>query len=184
MRPAPVPPVFAFLQDQGCLITRFVSGAHIPMADLEREPVLASVVGSIRAIHACAPIGATFPVFRIVEAYRRIASDRGVAIAAAYDEAHALADRIEAAFAHYPVPLALCHDDLLNANFLLDGDHVWIVDYEYAGMGDPFFDLGNLSVNNGMSHGCAGDAAAPLLRVGARRASRPPGPDADHVRLP
>jgi thiamine kinase-like enzyme len=27
---------------------------------------------------------------------------------------------------------------------------VWIVDYEYAGMGDPFFDLANLSVNNGL----------------------------------
>ena len=46
---------------------------------------------------------------------------------------------------------ATCHNDLLNANFLLDGDHVWIVDYEYAGMGDPFFDLGNLAVNNGLT---------------------------------
>jgi thiamine kinase-like enzyme len=45
------------------------------------------------------------------------------------------------------------HNDLLNANFLLDGDHTWIVDYEYAGMGDPFFDLGNLSVNNGLDDG-------------------------------
>ena len=48
------------------------------------------------------------------------------------------------------MPLIPCHDDLLNANFLLDGEHVWIVDYEYAGMGDHFFDLGNLSVNNGL----------------------------------
>jgi thiamine kinase-like enzyme len=63
---------------------------------------------------------------------------------------HAIAARIEAAFAAAPMPVKPCHDDLLNANFLLDGDHVWIVDYEYAGMGDPFFDLGNLSINNGL----------------------------------
>jgi len=144
------PPVFAYLADRGCLVTRFVAGAHIPVADLEREPILAAVVGSLRAIHACPAIGATFPVFRIVEKYRRLASDRGVAIPDAYEEAHARATEIEAALDAAPMPLALCHDDLLNANFLLDGDHVWIVDYEYAGMGDPFFDLGNLAVNNGM----------------------------------
>ena len=47
-----------------------------------------------------------------------------------------------------PVP---CHNDLLTANFLDDGERVRIVDWEYAGMGDRFFDLGNLSVNNGFA---------------------------------
>ena len=42
-----------------------------------------------------------------------------------------------------------CHNDLLTANFIHDGERVRIVDWEYAGMGDRYFDLGNLSVNNG-----------------------------------
>ena len=46
---------------------------------------------------------------------------------------------------HAPVP---CHNDLLAANFLHDGERIVIVDWEYAGMGDPFFDLGNFAVNN------------------------------------
>jgi len=41
-----------------------------------------------------------------------------------------------------------CHNDLLNANFIDDGNRIRIVDWEYAGMGDPFFDLGNFSVNH------------------------------------
>ena len=41
-----------------------------------------------------------------------------------------------------------CHNDLLSANFLSDGKHLRIVDWEYAGMGDRFFDLGNFTVNN------------------------------------
>jgi thiamine kinase-like enzyme len=45
--------------------------------------------------------------------------------------------------------LVPCHDDLLNANVLGDGERVWLVDWEYAGMGDRYFDLGNLSINNG-----------------------------------
>lgn len=155
------PDVIAFLPDPGALITRFVPGSHIPEADLRRDDVLAKVVASLRAFHGCPPIRSTFPVFRIVERYRDIASSRGVRIPNAYEEAHRLATTIEGAFARSPVPPRTCHDDLLNANLLLDGDHVWLVDYEYAGVGDPYFDLANLSVNNGLD-----DAACQsLLRL-------------------
>ena len=154
------PEVVAFLPEEGSVfVTRFVPGTHIPEEDLRREDVLGAVIRSVRAFHACAPIPSSFPVFRIVEDYARIAADRGVSVPPAYDDAAAIAGRIEAAFARAPAPLTTCHDDLLNANFLLDGDHVWIVDYEYAGMGDPFFDLANLSVNNGL------DAAAQELSL-------------------
>ena len=155
------PEVYAFLPQYGCLVTRFVQGAHISEEDLQQQDVLASVVGSIRAFHACPAIRSSFRVFRIVQDYRRLAADRRVTIPAAYDDAHAAADRIEAAFNASPMPPATCHNDLLNANFLLEGDHVWIVDYEYAGTGDPFFDLGNLSVNNGLGS----EAQETVLRL-------------------
>ena len=100
-------------------------------------------------------------MFRIVERYRDLAAERGVPIPEAYERAHAVATRIEDAFAAAPMPPTTCHNDLLNANFLLDGDHVWIVDYEYAGMGDLFFDLGNLSINNGLTP----EAQEILLRL-------------------
>ncbi len=155
------PEVVAFLPHHGALVTRFVPGAYIPEDDLERDDVLASVVGSVRAFHACPPIPSSFPVFRIVEGYARLAGDRGVSVPEAYAEARARADEIEAAFSRAPMPQVPCHNDLLNANFLLDGTHTWIVDYEYAGMGDPFFDLGNLSINNGFSP----DGQGALLRL-------------------
>jgi thiamine kinase-like enzyme len=153
------PEVMAFVE--GCLVTRFVAGEPIPEEDLQREEVLAHVVRSIRAIHASPPIPSTFPVFRIVERYRDLAAARGVAIPDAYASAHDRAAQIERALERSPTPAATCHNDLLNANFLMDGDHVWIVDYEYAGMGDPLFDLGNLSINNGFS----ADAQEILLRL-------------------
>ena len=152
------PTVVAFLPESGCFVARFVEGAHIPTADLRRDDVLGSVVRSLRAFHASPPIPSSFNVFRIVEGYAETAEDRGVDPPPAYDEAHAVADRIEAALAVHPAPLTTCHNDLLNANFLRDGDHTWIVDYEYAGMGDPFFDFGNLSVNNDLD-----EAAGELL---------------------
>jgi thiamine kinase-like enzyme len=155
------PEVIAWLPEHSCLITRFVDGANIPEEDLQREDVLSSVVRSIRAFHASPPIRSRFPVFRIVERYQELASSRGVVVPPAFAEAHAVAERIERAFERAPMPLTTCHNDLLNANFLLEDDHTWIVDYEYAGMGDPFFDLGNLSINNGLS----AEAQESLLRL-------------------
>jgi thiamine kinase-like enzyme len=144
------PAVVAFVPELGCVVTRFVHGEAILDERLADPAVIRAIVASIRAIHGCAPIAATFPVFRIVEDFRDTAAERGVAIPPAYDDAHAVAARIEAAFSSAPMPLTTCHNDLLNANLLFDAGHVWIVDYEYAGMGDPFFDLGNFSINNGL----------------------------------
>jgi thiamine kinase-like enzyme len=56
-------------------------------------------------------------------------------------------DGIEAALPKHEPPV-LCHNDLLPANFIDDGLTVKIVDWEYAGMGDRFFDLGNFAVNH------------------------------------
>ena len=49
-----------------------------------------------------------------------------------------------------PNPLAPCHCDPLCENFLDDGNNMWIVDWEYSGMNDPMWDLGDLSVEAGM----------------------------------
>ena len=45
-----------------------------------------------------------------------------------------------------------CHNDLLASNFIDDGATIWIIDWEYAGMGDPFFDLGNFAVNQSLDN--------------------------------
>ena len=63
---------------------------------------------------------------------------------------------------HAPVP---CHNDLLAANFLHDGERLWIVDWEYAGMGDRYFDLGNFAVNNELGQGGGGPVDRVLQRA-------------------
>lgn len=40
-----------------------------------------------------------------------------------------------------PARLALCHHDLHHANILDTGDALMVVDWEYAGLGDPIMDL-------------------------------------------
>ena len=153
------PEVVAYLPEQRALVTRFVVAEPLTPERLEEDPILAAVITSVRAIHAMPPIAAAFDVFAVVRDYRGIAASRRVAIPAEYDEALRTADAIAAALAAAPSERRPCHNDLLNANLLLQGERVVIVDYEYAGMGDVFFDLGNFSINNQIS----ADAQTRLL---------------------
>jgi thiamine kinase-like enzyme len=145
------PEVVLAIPDEGILVTRYVAGEPIPPPALEDEPILAAVVRAIRAFHGGPPLPGTFWVPRIVRTYREIAAARGVAIPAIVDSLLGVCDEIETALGRDPRPFRPCHNDLLNANFIRQGQRVWIVDYEYAAMGDPFFDLGNFAVNNGLS---------------------------------
>ena len=145
------PDVIAYLPDLGCLVTGWLDAEPLSGGDLERDEILGPTMAAIAAIHAGPPLNWSFDPFRVVEDYRRIAEERGVTVPEAFEPAHAMASRIEAAFARDPMPTKPCHNDLLESNFLLRDGHVWIVDHEYAGMGDPFFDLGNLSINNALS---------------------------------
>jgi thiamine kinase-like enzyme len=139
------PEVLAFLPEHTCLVTRFVEA--VPVAQVDG----AAVASALRAFHEHAPaLPTTFDVPRIARAYLALAEARGAAPSPAAREAAAMAERIAAAVAGHPEHAVVpCHDDLLNANILGDGARVWLVDWEYAGMGDRYFDLGNLSVNNG-----------------------------------
>ena len=140
------PEVVAFVEPEGWLVTRFVEGA-IPALEQMRGPeTLARVASALRAFHDGPPIPGTFDSFRVVEVYRQTASERGGSVHEVYEWAHEIATRIEKRrSADAAVP---CHNDLLNANFLDDGEHLRIVDWEYAGMGDRFFDLANFSINH------------------------------------
>ena len=140
------PEVIAFVEPEGWLVTRFVEGA-IPQLERMREPAtLERVARALRAFHDGPEIPGVFDSLRVVETYRQTALDRGGSVPEAFGLAHEIAARIESRrAADAPVP---CHNDLLNANFLDDGDRLRIVDWEYAGMGDRFFDLANFSVNH------------------------------------
>ena len=105
---------------------------------------------ALRTFHdSGAELTTGFDSFRVVEEYASTAASRGVEappeFADALTRARAIREAVAGQEEHDPVP---CHDDLLSANFLHDGKQIRIVDWEYAGMGDRYFDLGNFAVNN------------------------------------
>ena len=140
------PHVEGFLQPEECLVTRFIEGRPIAIEDMRTPRRVEQVATTLRKLHDGPSIPGRFDSFEVVESYRRIAEERGVRPPRAYEGAKAQADEIM--HARGPQHLRPCHNDLLNANFIDDGSTIRIVDWEYAGMGDPFFDLANFSVNH------------------------------------
>jgi thiamine kinase-like enzyme len=135
------PEVVAFVEPEGYLVRRFAEGEVGRVSPDEAAPLL-------RRWHEAQPIPGRFNAFRVAESYAGVARSAGVAIPAAFGEARETADRIERRLGRRP--LAPCHNDLLAANFIDGGERLWIVDWEYAGMGDPAFDLANFAVSNGL----------------------------------
>ncbi len=134
---------------EGSLITCFVEGGIVPVEEIRRPGCLGEVAALLRRIHEGPAFPARFDSFRVVEAYRETAEANGVLIPPQYAGAKARADEIERELG--PRPEVPCHNDLLNANFIRASDGIRIVDWEYAGMGDRFFDLANFSVNHELS---------------------------------
>ena len=153
------PEVVAFVEPEGYLVTRYIQGeVVVPEAIRAPEP-LRRVAQALRAVHAGPPIPARFDPFRVVEAYAATAAAHGIPVPAAFERARETAAAVERA--RGPTPERPCHNDLLTANFIDDGSRIRIVDWEYAGMGDVFFDLANFAVNNGLP----AEDTAELLRA-------------------
>lgn len=140
------PAVVAVVED--CLVTRFVACRALFAGELAAN--VEEIARALRAFHhSGARLSTRFWVPDLLENYAAIVRARDGTVPDDYAAARAAAARIAAALP--PTEPRPCHNDLLPGNVIranADG-RIMLVDWEYAGIGDARFDLGNLSVNNG-----------------------------------
>jgi thiamine kinase-like enzyme len=144
------PRVVTLLDDPPCLVTTFVHGEHVEAEDLRTPEAIAEVARDLRSLHdSDTELPTGFDSFRLVEEYAQTARGHGAEVPDGYDDTLASAKRVEEAIREQPghesVP---AHNDLLPANFLRGEDRIQLIDWEYAGMGDRWFDLGNFAANS------------------------------------
>lgn len=87
-----------------------------------------------------------FEPFKMIDEYLKILSTKEVQLPDDYDQVVKAAEPVKKALVDTDVTLAPCHCDPLCENFLDNGQVMWIVDWEYSGMADPLWDVGDLSV--------------------------------------
>ena len=139
--------VVCYLPAERALVTHFIDGSPVGEDEMRTPAMLRAVAATLRRLHDAPPIDRTFSSFAIVESYRDAAAGLGVPLPSAYGSAWARLAPLR--------PLLdrrggerLCHNDLLTANFLRADGRLRILDWEYAGMGDVFFDLANFASNH------------------------------------
>ncbi|MEZ0372329.1 MAG: phosphotransferase [Candidatus Sericytochromatia bacterium] len=140
------PEVFFADPVQDILVTRLIQGEGLAPESVSRPEVMAAVVDALRRCHASPAFPGHFSAFAVVRSYRDLALAHGVVLPPAATQALALMEEL-AAVLDPPAQLVPCHNDLLAGNFLRDQRSIRIIDWEYAGMGDVFFDLGNFAAN-------------------------------------
>lgn len=145
------PEIMHFIEPEGYIVTRFVNGKRIMPEDIVKPDYLARVAQKLRLFHRNAPkLGGKFDVFRRVEMLTKVAKSRGAKFPNDWDFIMKKMREAEKALLKDPYKPTPCHNDLLNLNWLEEevaGDigEIRLLDWEYAGMGDIFFDLGNFS---------------------------------------
>lgn len=143
------PGVVHMIEPEGYLVTNFISGRMPLPEELRSAHWLGTIGALLRRIHALPALGARFSGFEVVRTYTRLAREVGAEFPANFDSLLAALGVLEQALARRVFNECPCHNDLLNGNFLVDAhERLFVLDWEYAGMGDPFFDLGNFSAHH------------------------------------
>jgi thiamine kinase-like enzyme len=136
------------------LVSRFVEESRtLAAGDVTDASMLARIAAVLRELHDARHrlVGELlyFCPFQTVRTYT--ATARGLNAPLPVDIDDLLADSAELGGRMRPFQPALCHNDLLPANFLDTGARIWIVDWEYGGVGNPLFDLASVSANARLS---------------------------------
>ena len=168
----------------GFLVLRHIEGRTLEAADLSGGAGLARAVQLLRLCRDKMPAYCDFALLdrRPIRLLERYAGT----LAKPHHPRHQ-------AFLRYELPLAtlrerlaarpagFAHNDVHAGNLIDDGERLWLVDWEYAGAGDPLLDLASLA-NNGLvpqealadmvRAWCGGEegdtiAAFPALRLAA-----------------
>jgi thiamine kinase-like enzyme len=141
-------PVIDYRPDLGILLIGYLEGTTLTSDDFSRPGVLAKVARGCRTLHGGPRFRNDFDMFVLQPAYLKILQDNGFRLPSDYLEYADHFESIRSALADENLVTVPCHNDLLAANFVDDGDRVWLIDYEYSGNNDPCFELGNIWRDN------------------------------------
>lgn len=138
-------PVIDYRPELGILLLGFLNGTTLSNSDFQRPGVLAKAAAAMRRLHSGPRFQGTFDMFAKQRGYLTVVQHNGFRIPGDYldfSDQFEAARRVLTATDQTTVP---CNNDLLAANFVEDGDTMWLIDYEYSGNNDPCFELGNTS---------------------------------------
>lgn len=137
--------VIATYEDSAVLVLEFLEGKTLESSDLHDLDRLSAAVHTVKRLHECTnrptnvfDLGGRFAYWepRVLSAHPRW-GEQATKLAGPLQD-------ILAALASRQAEMVFTHNDLLAANFIATDSGIRVIDYDYAGLGDPAFDLGTL----------------------------------------
>jgi thiamine kinase-like enzyme len=143
-------PVYDYLPDFGLLVIGYIPGRTYTSSDVAAN--LTRVAQSVKKLHSAKPFVRDFDMFEIQKGYLNIVTERGFRLPDQYLNYAQHLDKMKQALSVLAEPKVPCNNDLLAANFIDDGEKIWLIDYEYSGNNDACFELGNIYSESSLSY--------------------------------
>jgi thiamine kinase-like enzyme len=138
-------PVIEYRPEHRLLVIGYIEGRTFETADVAGHENIPRIAAACRRLHAGARFGNDFDMFDIQRRYLSVARSRGFTIPAGYHDLEPQFTAAEKALAVRHEGTVPCHNDLLPANLIDDGERIWLIDYELSGNNDACFELGNIA---------------------------------------
>ena len=165
--------ILYFDVEDGTMLSRFVEGVAMDEERFKGDPEAPTRAAlTLRQVHGLGRIfKSRFDVFSMISDYLNILCKLQTPLSEYYYEVEREAEAVRRALEASPVPLVPCHNDPWPRNFVNAGKRFYLIDWEFSGMNDPMWDLGDLSVEAGfgpeqdrtMLEAYCGGSAPPAL---------------------
>ena len=129
-------------------ITEYISNAKtMSVEDLQHKESIILMADTLKKLHHCGEnTGVYFNVIDLAETYERVIYNDGGILYDDYNEVKAYINRLKNEYMPF-VEMVPCHNDPLCENWMLQNNgKMFLIDWEYAGMNDPIWDLADLSL--------------------------------------
>ena len=142
-------PVVDYRPDLGAMVVRFLEGSTWDNQSFDRAGSPTRAGRAIRQLHEGPRFVGDFDMFARRRRYLRLIRDNGYWLPDGYSDHEDRLEQVRRALG--TTATVPCNNDLLAANFIDDGEKLWLIDYEYSGNNDACFELGNTATECGFS---------------------------------
>lgn len=140
------PKLFHFLKSEGVFVSEFSPLPTLSVKSLQNADVQKRLIVTLQKLHNGPEFKGKFNIFDLIEHYLKIAQQNKIKFPAGFDDCLIKANTIRNALKPYREEFVPCHNDLIPGNILDDGQKIYLIDFDYSGQNDLYFELGNLCV--------------------------------------
>ncbi|MEP0073937.1 MAG: choline kinase family protein [Marinomonas sp.] len=135
-------PGVVWTNDEGGIVCEFVSQSTMDWTVNHKNEDVKRIALALAKTHKLPVVDHKYSVFDVIDHYLKQIQAFVLDNELLSRECEYLLDCFQGLTQpQFLLPFALCHNDLNPKNILMNDDALWLIDWEYAGVGDPLFDL-------------------------------------------